>query len=88
MPLPTSKKAIGCHWVFAVNFNLDGFVARLKARLVAKGYTQTNGVDYSDTLLRIIGYYLVYLLPFLYIIFLYFVFYLFPICVFLTYINR
>ena len=36
--LPTGKKDIGCRWVFAVNFNPDGSVARLKARLVSKGY--------------------------------------------------
>ena len=29
--------------------NLDGSIARLKARLVAKGYSQTYGVDYSNT---------------------------------------
>ena len=34
VPLPTGKKVIGRHWVFAVKFNPDGFVARLKARLV------------------------------------------------------
>ena len=49
VPLPTGKKAIACHRVFAVKFNPDGSVARLKARLVAKGYAQTYGVDYSDT---------------------------------------
>ena len=47
--LLTGKKAIGCHWVFAIKFNPDGSVFRLKARLVAKGYAQTYGVDYSDT---------------------------------------
>ena len=47
--LPTGKKVIGCHWVFAVKVNPDGSVARLKARLVTKGYTQTYGVDHSDT---------------------------------------
>ena len=26
MLLPIRKKAIGCHWVFVVKFNLDGFV--------------------------------------------------------------
>ena len=50
-PLPTDKKAIGCRWVFAVKFNLNGSVTRLKARLVAKGYVQTYGVDYFDTFL-------------------------------------
>ena len=49
VPLPTRKKAISCCWVFAVKINPDGSVARLKARLVAKGYTQTYGIDYSDT---------------------------------------
>ena len=49
MPVPISKKAIGCCWVFAVKFNPDGSVGRLKARLVAKGYAQIYGVDYSNT---------------------------------------
>ena len=49
MPLPTGKKVIGCHWVFAIKFNHDGSVARLKAHLVAKGYAQTYGIDSSDS---------------------------------------
>ena len=36
VPLPIGKKAIGCRWVFAIKFDLDGSIARLKARLVAK----------------------------------------------------
>ena len=27
----------------------DGTIERFKARLVAKGYTQTYGIDYTDT---------------------------------------
>ena len=49
VPLPTVKKVIGCHWVFAVKFNSDGSIARLKVRLVAKGFAQIYAVDYSDT---------------------------------------
>ena len=49
VPLPTGKKAIGCHWVFVVKFNLDRSIVRLKARLVGKDYALTYGVDYSDT---------------------------------------
>ena len=48
MHLRTRKKAIGCHWVFAIKFNHGGCVVRLKACLIAKGYAQTYGVDYSD----------------------------------------
>ena len=47
--LPVGKRAIGCHWVFAVKVNPDGLVARLKECLVAKRYAQTYGVDYPDT---------------------------------------
>ena len=38
VPLPTGKKSIDCHWVFAIKFNPNRSIAKLKARLVAKGY--------------------------------------------------
>ncbi|PNX84365.1 retrovirus-related Pol polyprotein from transposon TNT 1-94, partial [Trifolium pratense] len=47
--LPPHKKAIGCKWVFKLKLHADGTVERYKARLVAKGFTQTEGIDYTDT---------------------------------------
>ncbi|KAF5180150.1 Retrovirus-related pol polyprotein from transposon tnt 1-94 [Thalictrum thalictroides] len=32
-----------------IKHNPDGSISRLKARLVAKGYTQTYGIDYTET---------------------------------------
>ncbi|XP_071687312.1 uncharacterized mitochondrial protein AtMg00820-like [Rutidosis leptorrhynchoides] len=46
---PIRKKPVGCHWVFTIKHKADGTIERYKARLVAKGYTQTYGVDYSET---------------------------------------
>ena len=48
--LPNQKKVVGCKWVFTIKYKSDGTTERYKARLVAKGYTQTYGVDYSETL--------------------------------------
>ncbi|GJY27865.1 putative RNA-directed DNA polymerase [Tanacetum coccineum] len=47
--LPQGKKPVGCRWIFTIKYKLDGTVERYKARLVAKGYTQTYGIDYSET---------------------------------------
>lgn len=47
--LPSGKKLVGCKWVFTVKYNSDGSLERRKARLVAKGFTQTYGLDYSET---------------------------------------
>ena len=32
-----------------MKYNSDGSIERYKARLVAKGFTQTYGIDYSET---------------------------------------
>ncbi|RVW38091.1 Retrovirus-related Pol polyprotein from transposon RE1 [Vitis vinifera] len=41
-PDPFMKRLPHCH-------NRDGSIERFKARLVAKGYTQTYGIDYTET---------------------------------------
>ena len=46
---PPRKKPVGYRWVYIVKHKEDGTIKRFKARLVAKGYTQTYGIDYTDT---------------------------------------
>ncbi|KAH9650374.1 protein kinase domain-containing protein [Citrus sinensis] len=47
--LPQGKKPVGCRWIYTIKYKADGSIERYKARLVAKGYTQTYGIDYTDT---------------------------------------
>jgi len=49
VPIPPTKVAIGCRWVYKVKLKASGEVERFKARLVAKGYNQHEGLDYHET---------------------------------------
>lgn len=50
--LPPGNQTIGYHWVYTVNYLLDGFGKHFNALLVTKGFTQTYGVEYPETLLQ------------------------------------
>lgn len=47
--LPPKKTPIGCKLIFKIKQKADGYIERYKARLVAKGYTQTEGIEYTET---------------------------------------
>jgi hypothetical protein len=47
-PLPPGRKAIDCHWEFALKHDKHGAVVRCKARLCGQGFSQRGGGHYSE----------------------------------------
>ena len=46
---PKDQKIVDNRWVYRVKRNPDSTVNRYKARLVARGFSQSYGVDYTET---------------------------------------
>jgi len=46
--LSAEKKVIGCCWVFANKYNVDGNVIKWKVRLVVKSFSQVQGEDFDE----------------------------------------
>ncbi|KAA0057264.1 Retrovirus-related Pol polyprotein from transposon TNT 1-94 [Cucumis melo var. makuwa] len=47
--LPKRHKTVGYKWVFSLKYKADGTLDRHKARLVEKKFTQTYGINCSET---------------------------------------
>lgn len=47
--LPVDKKVVGCKWVYTLKFKADGSLDGYMVKLVAKGYSQTPGLNFTDT---------------------------------------
>ena len=46
---PANKPVVSSKWVYRMKLNEAGEIVRYKARLVARGFSQTYGVDYTET---------------------------------------
>lgn len=49
VPPHAAAKIVGNKWLYRVNYNPDGSIAKYKAHLLAKGFHQTHGIDFFET---------------------------------------
>lgn len=54
--LPRGRKVVDCKWVFKIKRGTDNNIEKFKARLVARGFTQTYGIDYTETFSPVVRY--------------------------------
>ena len=49
MLLPKGANLVSTKWVFTIKETVNGNIERFKARLVARGFSQSQGIDYTET---------------------------------------
>lgn len=47
--LTSTRKVIGCKWIFCLKLKPNGEIERYKAWLVAQGFNQDYGIDHFKT---------------------------------------
>ena len=46
---PKGKRVVGWEWVYTSKYRADKALERHKSRLVTQGFSQSDGIDYSET---------------------------------------
>jgi hypothetical protein len=54
--LLSTQVAIKVRWVYKVKRNIEGSIERRRARLVVKGFTQSPGIDFTETYAPVLKY--------------------------------